>query len=302
MCAINLWAVNAAAFTTEFQQFTTERLGVAPVAEEMSIGSSRVRGSSRVFTLTTRMCDCDSLIGRRAALESVSAFAAITLVLLVLTLSQVVLGELVPKSLALQFPERTALATYVPTRWSVSLYRGFIWLLNGSGLVLLRPFGVKPGGTQHVHSLAEIRILLAESHKAGSLTPAAHKRLERGLQLSNRTVRQMMTPRNEIYALEVSTPGLERKLRTPAHFRRSTGETVTVRTSDRDPDGPRRVQGVLTAADDETVTIEAEDDGPVVLRHDQIDKARTVFEWDAHPKDDRTANKRRPGRKKEAKR
>ncbi|NLE85902.1 MAG: HlyC/CorC family transporter [Myxococcales bacterium] len=135
--------------------------------------------------------------------------AAITLVLLVLTLSQVVLGELVPKSLALQFPERTALATYVPTRWSVSLYRGFIWLLNGSGLVLLRPFGVKPGGTQHVHSLAEIRILLAESHKAGSLTPAAHKRLERGLQLSNRTVRQMMTPRNEIYALEVSTPADE---------------------------------------------------------------------------------------------
>jgi hypothetical protein len=66
MCAINLWAVNAAAFTTEFQRFTTERLSVAPVAEEMSIGSSRVRGSSRVFTLTTRMCDCDSLIGRRA--------------------------------------------------------------------------------------------------------------------------------------------------------------------------------------------------------------------------------------------
>lgn len=66
MCAINLWAVNAAAFTTEFRRFTTERLSVAPIAEEMSIGSSRVRGSSRVFTLTTRMCDCDSLIGRRA--------------------------------------------------------------------------------------------------------------------------------------------------------------------------------------------------------------------------------------------
>ncbi|UQN15770.1 hypothetical protein [Gulosibacter sp. ACHW.36C] len=66
MCAINLWAVNAAAFTTEFHRFTTERLSVAPVAEEMSIGSSRVRSSSRVFTLTTRMCDCDSLIGRRA--------------------------------------------------------------------------------------------------------------------------------------------------------------------------------------------------------------------------------------------
>ncbi len=145
-------------------------------------------------------------LGWRAVSASSAAF---TLVLLVLTLLQVVLGELVPKSLALQFPERTALATYVPTRWSVSLLRGFIWLLNGSGFVLLRPFGVRPGGSQHVHSLAEIRILLAESHKAGSLTPAAHQRLERGLQLSSRTVRQMMTPRNEVYAVEVSMPAEE---------------------------------------------------------------------------------------------
>ena len=104
------------------------------------------------------------------------------------------------------------------------------------------------------------------------------------------------------YTLEVSTPGLERKLRTPAHFRRSTGETVTVRTSDRDPDGPRRVHGLLTAADDDTITVTVDDDTAVTLRHDQIDKARTVFEWDAHPKDGTAANKRRPGRKKEAKR
>lgn len=104
------------------------------------------------------------------------------------------------------------------------------------------------------------------------------------------------------YTLEVSSPGLERKLRTPAHFRRSVGETVSVRSSDRDPEGPRRVTGVLAATDDETITIEAEDGTTVELRHDQIDKARTVFEWDAHPKGGRASNKRRPGRKKEAKR
>jgi len=69
MCATNLWAVNGAAFTPAFQEFTAERLGVAPTVEEMRIASSRVRGSSRVFTLTTRMCDCDSLIGRRSEPE-----------------------------------------------------------------------------------------------------------------------------------------------------------------------------------------------------------------------------------------
>lgn len=130
-------------------------------------------------------------------------------VLLVLTALQVVLGELVPKSLALQFPERTALITYPPTRWSVTLYSAFIWLLNGSALLLLRLFGVSPGGHQHVHSLGEIEILFAESRRAGALSGETHRRLARGLHLSSRTVRQMMTPRTEIYALEASTPPAE---------------------------------------------------------------------------------------------
>lgn len=65
MCATNLWAINAAAFTSEFQRFTEDKLGVPPLRTTMRITSGRVRGSSAVFTLTRRMCDCDSLIGRR---------------------------------------------------------------------------------------------------------------------------------------------------------------------------------------------------------------------------------------------
>jgi putative hemolysin len=144
--------------------------------------------------------------------------AAFTLVLLSLTVLQVVLGELVPKSLALQFPERVALATYLPLRWSVSVFRGFIWLLNGSGFLLLRPFGITPGGHQHVHSPEELAVLFAASRRAGTLNPEAYRRLERGLRLSERTVRQMMTPRSELHAIEVSTPPaelLERILRSP---------------------------------------------------------------------------------------
>lgn len=144
--------------------------------------------------------------------------AAFTLVLLVLTALQVVLGELVPKSLALQFPERTALATYLPMRWSVSVYRVFIWLLNGCGFLLLRPFGIVPGGHQHVHSPEELAVLFAELRRGGTLSPESHRRLERGLQLSARTVRQMMTPRSELDAIEASTPAgdvLRRILHSP---------------------------------------------------------------------------------------
>jgi putative hemolysin len=147
-----------------------------------------------------------------------AASTAFVVVLLALTTLQVVLGELVPKSLALQFPERTALATYPPLRASVTIFRAFIWVLNGSGLLLLKPFGVRPGGHQHVHSPQEIAILLAESRRGGRLTADTHRRLERGLQLAARTVEQLMTPRDEVDALDVSTPpeaAIERILASP---------------------------------------------------------------------------------------
>jgi putative hemolysin len=134
---------------------------------------------------------------------------AALLVLLILTGLQVVLGELVPKTVALQFPERTALITYLPLRWSVSVYRGFIWLLNGSGILLLRPFGIVPGRHQHIHSPDEIELLFAQSRRGGALSADAHRRLSRGLRLSTLSVRQMMVPRGEMAAIEASTPAAE---------------------------------------------------------------------------------------------
>ena len=91
------------------------------------------------------------------------------------------------------------------------------------------------------------------------------------------------------YTLEVSSPGLERPLRTPEHFRRAIGSDVTVKTLPG-VDGARRISGVLTAADDESVTVRVEvdeDSGSEMertLRHDEIEKARTTFAWGPAPK------------------
>ena len=80
------------------------------------------------------------------------------------------------------------------------------------------------------------------------------------------------------YTLEVSSPGLERALRTPDHFRRYVGTTVTVKTRP-DVEGERRVTAVLDSADDEGFTV-----GGRRLRYDQVERARTVFEWGPAPK------------------
>jgi ribosome maturation factor RimP len=85
------------------------------------------------------------------------------------------------------------------------------------------------------------------------------------------------------YTLEVTSPGLERALRTPAHFRREVGKTITIRLRDPQAD-PRRLQGVLIAADDQGATLLLDDGGERRVPLDEVDKARTVFEWGPKPK------------------
>jgi ribosome maturation factor RimP len=85
------------------------------------------------------------------------------------------------------------------------------------------------------------------------------------------------------YTLEVTSPGLERSLRTPAHYRREVGKTITIRLRDPQAD-PRRLQGVLIAADDHGATLLLDDGAERTVPLDAVDKARTVFEWGPKPK------------------
>ena len=88
------------------------------------------------------------------------------------------------------------------------------------------------------------------------------------------------------YTLEVTSPGVERSLRTPAHYQREIGKTVTVRLADVTAE-QRRIEGVLVAADDRTATIRVTTKNDIVDRVVEIaaiDRARTVFEWGPQPK------------------
>ena len=84
------------------------------------------------------------------------------------------------------------------------------------------------------------------------------------------------------YTLEVSSPGLERTLRTPEHFRRAVGSAVTVRLRPI-VDGDRRFDGRLAEADETTIAIDT-NVGRVSVAIDDIDRAKTVFVWGPEPK------------------
>jgi ribosome maturation factor RimP len=84
------------------------------------------------------------------------------------------------------------------------------------------------------------------------------------------------------YALEVSSPGLERPLRRPEHFRRAVGETVTVKT--RGPEGEiQRLRGQLVDADNDGFVVDT-GEGKERVRYDGVVQARTVFEFGPAPK------------------
>jgi ribosome maturation factor RimP len=87
------------------------------------------------------------------------------------------------------------------------------------------------------------------------------------------------------FTLEVSSPGLERVLRTPAHFVSALGTTVSVKTVPGSP-GDRRLKGTLLSVDDDGITVAGatEDDEPRSVAFGDVERARTVFEWGPGPK------------------
>lgn len=137
--------------------------------------------------------------------EIMAHSASATTVLVGLTIFQVILGELIPKSLALQFPKLAAIYTYYPMRWTLSSCAFFIDFLNNSGLFLLKLFNLPPGGHQHIHSQQEINMLLDESHEGGLIEEDEHERLHGALSLGERTVEQIMIPRFQLVCLDVES-------------------------------------------------------------------------------------------------
>lgn len=94
------------------------------------------------------------------------------------------------------------------------------------------------------------------------------------------------------YTLEVSSPGLERNLRLPRHFAREVGKTVAVRLRNV-VQGERRVTGVLVEAGSEAFTMRDESGAERVVPYTDVDRARTVFVWEARPKPGQSKSGRR---------
>jgi CBS domain containing-hemolysin-like protein len=140
------------------------------------------------------------------ALTSAHALATVVAFFLI-TFLHVVFGELVPKSLAIQTPDRTALWLARPLLVFARLTRPLILLMNGTGNLILRSLGYRPAsGEEMIHSVEELLLLIEDTEEAGILDPDHAELVENVFRLSKKHVIDCMVPREKMATLEVSSP------------------------------------------------------------------------------------------------
>ncbi len=124
-----------------------------------------------------------------------------------ITALHITLGELAPKSVAVQYSERTAMFVSLPLRAFYFIFRPLIWALNGSANSLLKLIGIKPVSQHELYSTEELRLILDQGKETGALKSAEHELITNVFEFTERTVRQIMVPRTRMIALDINTAG-----------------------------------------------------------------------------------------------
>jgi magnesium and cobalt exporter, CNNM family len=146
---------------------------------------------------------------------------ALGLVVVVVSYLSIVLGELVPKSLALRSAERYALLVAKPLLALSWIARPLVWIFSASANVLLRPFGDTTNFTETRHSAEELQTIVEEAAKAGTIHPEAGEIAARALELPELRVSDVMVPRQTVIMIPQNAPPeeLRRILREHKHSR-----------------------------------------------------------------------------------
>jgi putative hemolysin len=217
-----LLLVNAFFVAAEYGLVTSRRTRIMELEHEGNRGARavlRITGDPPRFISAMQLGVTLSSLGIGALGEQVLArrfdevmasFLAVILALLIVTYLHVVIGELVPKGIALSYPERTALAVSSPVRAFFIVFRPLIWLLQESTELILRALGLEPPGAEHeAHSEAELRMLLSSSAEQGEIEHGEQEMLYKVFDFADKEVADVMVPRPEVVAISIALPAEE---------------------------------------------------------------------------------------------
>ena len=157
-------------------------------------------GESTLATIIHPLFEFLPNISGSVATHSIAAIIAFTLI----TFMHVVIGELMPKSIALQFPEKTTLVITRPLVTVANILAPFIFLLNGFGNWMLKLINIEPAQQHHsVHSEEELDMIIDESFKGGVLNETESFLLKNSLKFTDLTAKQVMIPRCNMVAIPI---------------------------------------------------------------------------------------------------
>ncbi|PYE47574.1 HlyC/CorC family transporter [Paenibacillus barcinonensis] len=132
---------------------------------------------------------------------SISAIASYAIAFILVTFLHVVVGEMAPKTLAIQFSEKLTLLLSPPLYWFGKIMYPFIWALNGASRVILRGLGVKPAGHDQAYSEDEIKIIMNQSYEGDESNKTKLSYLENVFVFDERDAKDIMVPRTELVTL-----------------------------------------------------------------------------------------------------
>jgi CBS domain containing-hemolysin-like protein len=139
--------------------------------------------------------------------KAISTVLAVIFAYLILTFLHVVIGELVPKGIALGHSEGTALFVSAPVRFFFIVMRPIVWFLEAATEIVLKWLGLKPpGADDDVLSEAELRMLVSQSTQHGEIEQQEQEMLYKVFDFADKEAKDVMVPRPEVVALSIDLP------------------------------------------------------------------------------------------------
>ena len=122
----------------------------------------------------------------------------------IITTLHIVFGELAPKSIAIQRSEKTTLFIAYPLQFFFLIFKPVIWILNGIANFILKIIGISTVHGADVHSSEELQYLVQQGQKSGEIDEAEYKIIKNAFDFSEQTVKQIMVPRTQVFAIDVN--------------------------------------------------------------------------------------------------
>ncbi|WP_439443782.1 hemolysin family protein [Listeria aquatica] len=138
--------------------------------------------------------------------NSIVTLLSFVIAFILITFLHVVVGELVPKTLAIDKTEAVALTVARPLHYFYKIMFPFIWLLNESSVLISKAFGLEPANEHEVaHTEEELRIIVGESYKSGEINQSEFRYVNKIFDFDERMAKEVMIPRTEIVTIDAGS-------------------------------------------------------------------------------------------------